>query len=75
MDLRFTGHVHDTLQSATSFARTQRRRNLWERNGRFYVPHLYNNSYDAFSNAVDAEIGDTGVWGPMSTTDFAPEGP
>ncbi|KAI1763166.1 hypothetical protein GGR53DRAFT_531718 [Hypoxylon sp. FL1150] len=75
MDLRFTGHVHDTLQSATAFTRTQRRRNLWERNGRFYIPHLYNNSYDEFTNAEDTELGDTGVWGPISISDFAPEGP
>ncbi|KAI0173329.1 hypothetical protein GGR52DRAFT_542689 [Hypoxylon sp. FL1284] len=75
MDLRFTGHVHDTLQSATSFARARSRRNLWERNGRFYIPGLHNNSYDAFSDAVDAEIGDTGVWGPAYTSEFVPQGP
>lgn len=75
MDLRFTGHVHDTLQSATAFARGQRRRNLWERNGRFYIPHLYNNSYQDFSAAVDADFGYTGIWGPVHTPNFEAKGP
>ncbi|KAH8156184.1 hypothetical protein CIB48_g12062 [Xylaria polymorpha] len=80
MDLRITGHVHDTLQSATAFAKEQSRRNLWERNGRFYIPGLHDNSYENFTHTVeleivDAEIGDTGIWGPVSTTDFEPQGP
>ncbi|OTB08549.1 hypothetical protein M426DRAFT_7862 [Hypoxylon sp. CI-4A] len=74
MDLRLTSHVHDSLQSAAAFARTQSRRNLWERNGQFYLPDLYGNSYENFSVAVDAWIGDTGIWGPVSTSDFTPLG-
>ncbi|KAI1774437.1 hypothetical protein F4818DRAFT_419932 [Hypoxylon cercidicola] len=70
MDLRFTSQVHDTLESATAFARAQRRRNLWERNGRFYIPQLHGNSYENFSATVDAEVGDMGVWGPVSTSNF-----
>ncbi|XXH06032.1 hypothetical protein Hte_012477 [Hypoxylon texense] len=73
MDLRFTSHVHDTLESAAAFARAQCRRNLWERNGRFYVPRLHNDSYENFCAAVDAEIGDRGVWGPAFTRDFIPQ--
>jgi len=75
MDLRFTGHIYDTLENAITFAESQPRRNLWERNGRFYFPELHNGSYDAFSKAVDDEIGDSGVWGPIATTDFTPQGP
>ncbi|KAI0478300.1 hypothetical protein F4859DRAFT_521137 [Xylaria cf. heliscus] len=80
MDLRMTGHVHDTLQSATTFARAQSRRNLWERNGRFYIPALHNNSYEDFARTVEAEttddeIGNTGIWGPVSASDFKPQGP
>ncbi|KAI0539492.1 hypothetical protein GGR58DRAFT_234815 [Xylaria digitata] len=74
MDLRITSHVHDTLQSATSFARTQSRRNLWERNGRFYIPVLHN-SYENMTRVVDAEIGEAGIWGPVPTRDFTPQGP
>ncbi|RYO76129.1 hypothetical protein DL766_002747 [Monosporascus sp. MC13-8B] len=75
MDLRLTSHVHTTLESTVAFARAQPRRNLWERNGRFYIPELYNGSYEAFAAAVDADIGDTGVWGPVPTKDFEPYGP
>lgn len=75
MDLRFTGHVYDSLETAVKFAKAQRRWNLWERNGRFYIPELHNGSYEAFSETVDADIGDLGVWGPPETTDFIPKGP
>ncbi|CAJ2504057.1 Uu.00g114510.m01.CDS01 [Anthostomella pinea] len=75
MDLRFTGHVHDTLESASTFTRAQPRRNLWERNGRFFIPALHNNSYENFVDAVDTEIGDAGVWGPALSPGFTPKGP
>ncbi|KAH8648498.1 hypothetical protein BX600DRAFT_517880 [Xylariales sp. PMI_506] len=75
MDLRFTGHVYDSLETAVKFAKGQRRRNLWKRNGRFYIPELHNGSYEAFSNAVDGKIGDSGVWGYVRTNNFPPQGP
>lgn len=75
MDLRTTGHVHTTLETASAFALAQPRRNLWERNGRFFIPELYNGSYETFAAAVDDEIGDRGIWGPATTTDFEPRGP
>ncbi|KAH9907154.1 hypothetical protein F4778DRAFT_720883 [Xylariomycetidae sp. FL2044] len=75
MDLRVTGHVHDMLESAASFSRTQGRRNLWERNGRFFNPALLNGSYEAFAASVDAEMGDSGVWGPVGAAGFEPRGP
>lgn len=76
MDLRLTGHAHATLERAAAWARAQPRRNLWERNGRFYIPRLHGGSYAAFAAAVDAEVGvDGGVWGPARTADFAPRGP
>lgn len=76
MDLRLTSHVHGTLARAAEFAASQPRRNLWERNGRFYVPQLYRGSYEAFAAGVDAEMGpEEGVWGPVKTTGFEPKGP
>ncbi|ORY57002.1 uncharacterized protein BCR38DRAFT_450545 [Pseudomassariella vexata] len=75
MDLRLTGHVHTTLESATAFSLAQPRRNIWERNGRFYIPALHGNSYEAFAAAVDLDTGETGIWGPPQTTDFEPKGP
>ncbi|KAI0873114.1 hypothetical protein GGS24DRAFT_517937 [Hypoxylon argillaceum] len=75
MDLRLTSHIHDTLTSATHFARTQKRQNLWERNGRFYIPALHASSYAHFTATVDAEIGDAGIWGADPASDIEPEGP
>ncbi|KAI1126297.1 hypothetical protein F5Y10DRAFT_245305 [Nemania abortiva] len=75
MDLRLTSHVHDTLESAATFARTQGRRNLWERNGRFYIPEQHDNSWSNFTRTVDAEIGDAGIWGAVSTSKFTSRGP
>ncbi|KAI1295782.1 hypothetical protein F5Y03DRAFT_300566 [Xylaria venustula] len=74
MDLRFTSHVHDTLEASTTFARNQSRHNLWERNGRFYNPAVYNHSYENFASAVDDQIFEDGIWGPVPTSDFAPYG-
>ncbi|KAJ8131958.1 hypothetical protein O1611_g1665 [Lasiodiplodia mahajangana] len=73
MDLRFTGHVHDTLAASSAYAKAQGRRNLWERNGRFYIPELHG-SHENFLDAVDLEIGDTGVWGPAASSEFIPAG-
>ncbi|KAI0132779.1 hypothetical protein BJ170DRAFT_718884 [Xylariales sp. AK1849] len=75
MDLRLTSHLHATLELARTFALAQPRRNLWERNGRFHIPELYSGLYAAFAAEVDAEIGDSGYWGPPETTDFVPKGP
>lgn len=75
MDLRTTGHLGATLDHAIAFARAQPRRNLWERNGRFYIPELHGRSYANFASEVEAEIGDDGVWGPTRTAEFEPKGP
>jgi len=77
MDVRFTGNVASMLTNAASWARRQPRKNLWERNGRFYIPGLWEN-YLAFSADVDAEFaGGSGVWGPPQYAAFfvEPQGP
>ncbi|KAI1111447.1 hypothetical protein F5Y14DRAFT_425048 [Nemania sp. NC0429] len=75
MDLRFTSHIFDSLAASSAHAKAQGRRNLWERNGRFYIPALHNGSYEDFTETVDSEIGDSGIWGPVATSDFVPRGP
>ncbi|KAI1132276.1 hypothetical protein F5Y10DRAFT_218549 [Nemania abortiva] len=74
MDLRFTSHVHDTLAASSTYTKAQGRRNLWERNGRFYIPALHG-SYEDFLSTVELEIQETGIWGPEATFEFVPEGP
>ncbi|KAF2214338.1 hypothetical protein CERZMDRAFT_37851 [Cercospora zeae-maydis SCOH1-5] len=40
MDARFTGHVGHMLEDAAAWSQEQPRKNLWERNARFYIPGL-----------------------------------
>jgi hypothetical protein len=39
MDARSTGNVADMLTHAASWAKKQPRKNVWERNGRWYLPN------------------------------------
>lgn len=41
MDIRYTGHYHDLLSKLENWAKAQPRKGLWERNGRYYVPHVH----------------------------------
>ncbi|EAQ93408.1 hypothetical protein CHGG_01643 [Chaetomium globosum CBS 148.51] len=41
MDIRYTGHYHDLLSKMESWAKEQPRKGLWERNSRFYIPHVH----------------------------------
>jgi hypothetical protein len=60
MDARFTGHVAKMLTSAGNWAKLQFRKNLWERNGRWFIPALWED-YASFSAHIDEELGDSGV--------------
>jgi hypothetical protein len=59
MDLRLTGHYYELLDRITKWAEKQPRNHLWERNERFFIPSLYQNSYSEFSDAVVAETAAT----------------
>jgi len=76
MDARFTGNVAKMLTSAGNWARRQPRRNLWERNGQWFISALWKD-YASFSARVDEEIGDSGIWGPHPYAKFYldPQGP
>ncbi|KAM3422028.1 hypothetical protein BST61_g2404 [Cercospora zeina] len=79
MDARFTGHVGHMLKDAAAWAQEQPRKNLWERNARFYIPGLWDNDYTAFSAALDEEFADSEdtIWGPAPSAEtyVAPRGP
>lgn len=76
MDVRFTGNVAKMLTSAGNWAKRQPRKNLWERNGRWFIPALWKD-YASFSAHVDKEFEDTGIWGPHPYAKFFvdPQGP
>lgn len=62
-DARFTGNIADMLTGAANWAEQQPRKNLWERNARFYISGLWKD-YDDFARHVDIQVEDQGVWGP-----------
>ncbi|GIZ37904.1 hypothetical protein CKM354_000133400 [Cercospora kikuchii] len=79
MDARFTGHVGHMLEDAATWAQEQPRKNLWERNARFFIPGLWENDYTAFSASLDREFADADstIWGPApnAETYIASRGP
>ncbi|RMZ90518.1 hypothetical protein DV736_g2244, partial [Chaetothyriales sp. CBS 134916] len=56
MDLRVTGHYHELFRQITDWAQAQPRHLAWERSSRFFIPELYNNSYQNFAHAVEDEV-------------------
>lgn len=77
MDVRLTGNVARMLSNAGDWAREQPRKNLWERNGRWFIPGLWRD-YASFSADVDEEFGNhEGIWGPHPYAKFYlnPQGP
>ena len=77
MDARFTGNIATMLTNAGLWAQNQPRKNLWERNSRWFVPGLWSN-YSAFSAVVDEKFSHgQGIWGPHRYAEFyvKPQGP
>jgi hypothetical protein len=77
MDARFTGNVADMLTNAAAWAQMRPRKNLWERNARWYMPGRWDN-YASFSAQVELEFsGGSSLWGPHPHAEFfvAPQGP
>ncbi|KAK6003646.1 hypothetical protein QM012_009417 [Aureobasidium pullulans] len=77
MDARFTGNVAEMLTHAGEWAKRQPRKNLWERNGRWFIPALWE-SYASFSAHVDEEFeNNKGIWGshPYAQFYIDPQGP
>ncbi|ETI27144.1 hypothetical protein G647_09826 [Cladophialophora carrionii CBS 160.54] len=55
MDMRVTGHHHELLSQISSWAEQQPRDHAWERSSRFYIPSLYDDSYERYAQAVVKE--------------------
>ncbi|KAE8391754.1 hypothetical protein BDV23DRAFT_63277 [Aspergillus alliaceus] len=58
MDARYTGHWYHFFDKVVSWARAQPRKELWERNSRFYVPSVHG-TWEDFKHMVrvQTEIG------------------
>jgi hypothetical protein len=62
MDIRYTGHYHDLFSKLESWAKDQPRKGLWERNARFYMPHVHGSWEDFKQMArVQTEHGTVGA--------------
>lgn len=72
MDMRVTGHYHDLLSQITSWAESQPRDHAWERSSRFYIPSLYESSYEIFRQTVIEQTtaaNQTPITGPQMPED------
>jgi hypothetical protein len=71
-DVRYTGHHYDFLEEVADFARNQRRRFLWERNKRYWIPSVHGD-YEKWYSDTNAKIEaaardgriEPPVWGPQ----------
>ena len=72
MDVRYTGHWYHLFEQIRSWARSQPRKGLWERNGRYYVPSEHG-TWDDFKQMVrvHSEQGVSSpakLWSPLKPT-------
>lgn len=75
MDSRFTGHAYDMLTKLGAFAEKQPRRELWERNERFYIPDYHGDYETDFHRLVSVKSGNGTVWGAPDLRFIQPIGP
>ncbi|KAH0491344.1 hypothetical protein TgHK011_002779 [Trichoderma gracile] len=76
MDIRYTGHYYDLLSKLENWSKAQPRKGLWERNSRYYFPHVHG-SWEDFSQMarVQSEMGTPGadnVWKNVPGLDDQP---
>ncbi|KAK4154721.1 hypothetical protein C8A00DRAFT_32459 [Chaetomidium leptoderma] len=75
MDIRYTGHYHDLLSKMELWAKDQPRKGLWERNARFYMPHVHGSWEDFKQMArVQTEHGTVGADNLWNTVPGAKHG-
>ncbi|KAI9738610.1 MAG: hypothetical protein M1834_008114 [Cirrosporium novae-zelandiae] len=51
MDARYTGNWYSLFESVRQWTKSQPRKGLWERNGRFYIPSIHG-SWDEFKQRI-----------------------
>lgn len=51
IDIRYTGHYYNLFSQIDSWTKSQPRKGLWERNGRFYIPSVHG-SWEDFKQMV-----------------------
>ena len=71
MDARYTGHWYHLFDKITSWAKEQPRKELWERNARFYVPAVHG-SWEDFKHLVRIQTergtnSPNNIWSPIKS--------
>jgi hypothetical protein len=67
MDMRWLGDYYELFDRVGAWAREQSRRGLWERNQKYYIPHLHG-SWEEFTARVHNETETAGrqpLFGPV----------
>jgi len=77
MDMRYTGHWYELLTKIPQWAKAQPRKNLWERNARFYVPSEHG-TWDDFSQMVRVQTehgtaGKSNLWAGLASNPDVPD--
>ncbi|KAH8811217.1 hypothetical protein F5884DRAFT_267942 [Xylogone sp. PMI_703] len=75
LDSRYTGNHYDLLEKLGSFAATQPRKCLWERNNRYYIPGVHGQYDTDFRRSVEMIYGDSCIWGAPTIENITPLGP
>lgn len=68
MDLRVTGHYYELLHQVTNWAERQPKEYAWEKSSKFFIPALFDNSYQFYSQSIKTELeisNQTPISGPQ----------
>ena len=73
MDIRYTGHHYELLETLADWSRKQPRKGLWERNERFYIPRFHGDYDTDYRDFIQSKFlsgssepkEDLTVWGPL----------
>jgi len=73
-DTRYTGQYYNLLEKLDTFAKSQPRKYLWERNERYYIP-TFHGRYFNLRKMVEPETDKDTIWGPPPNPKIRPVGP
>jgi len=74
MDVRYTGNTLEYMESLSTFARNEPRKQAWERSSYFYFEKVHG-TYQEFMSSVNNSVAGAGQWGPHRLPDIEPAGP
>ena len=73
MDVRYTGHWYEFLNTVQKWAKEQPRKGLWERNDRFYIPSVHG-TWNDFKHMVRVQSEMLPTENPSKWANVGPDG-